>query len=317
MAVRRPAAPRARRGDALDPALPPVPAAPVPAATAPAAPVPEVLPSATPAAPPSAAAPDVAPSAPAPAASPSSAPAARRGPGRRTVLLAGAAAAVVAVPVGVGTLLNRSGSALTASSAEGGTGAAPTSSPFADVADDAEDLAAMLWAHETGVQTALEGDAYAPDRTVTRGQLAVALHRFGGSPEVPVASTPTLFVDLGDDAEQTAALLWLHGRGALWGDAALQVHPDGDATLGCEASMLTALLRPSLAAVGVTWSPVTELAASEDAATAPDLLDLAWLVAAGMLPAGTTLGTGDRVLTRLDVARTLHQADAAITDATA
>lgn len=303
MAVRRPVAPHARRGDALDPVLPAEPALPTPGAVEPAP-----------------AAPAVDPVAPAGArASTPSAPA-RRAPDRRAVLLAGAAAAAVAVPVGAGVLLTRTGSALSASSAAGGPGGSAVTSPFADVADDADDLVAMLWADETGVQPSLEDGTYAPGRTVTRGQLAVALHRFGGSPEVPVASTPALITDLGDDAEQAAALLWLHGRGALWGDAALQVHPDGEATLSCEASMLTALLRPSLAALGVTWSPAAEIAdaaESEDPATAPSLIDLAWLVAAGMLPAGTAVGAVDRALTRADVARALHQADAAITDATA
>src|SRR5699024_601837 len=106
-----------------------------------------------------------------------------QGPRRRALLLAGSAAAVIAVPVtSAGLLTRHEGDALpAASSSGGGSSTAGLTSPFPDVPADAPGLEAMLWAAETGVQPAREDGDYAPDAPVTRGALAVSLLRFAGS----------------------------------------------------------------------------------------------------------------------------------------
>ena len=312
MALRRPAAPRVRpdRPGAPAPAVPrtvlvtPAASAPAPVeaptavqppspAAAPA--LPEVQPGPIPAAPRTVApAPEQHPVGPAPA---------RSVPPRRTLLLAGAAAAAVVGAVSAGAVLPRM--------------LGPASSPFSDVADGDAGLEAMLWADDTGVLPAA-GGAFSPEAVVTRGEVAAALHRFAGTPAVPLEEVPVLIVDLGEDPEQASALLWLHGRGALWGDAELKVHPEDPATREGASGMLAALLRPALAGIGAVWpSGGADGSGGAEGRDLPAGLsqDAAWLTNAGMAPDGSTHWQGEQAVTRAELAAVLHRADGVIANA--
>lgn len=312
MALRRPAAPRVRpdRPGAPAPAVPRTvlvtPTAPAPApveapttvqppspAAAPA--LPEVQPGPIPAAPRTAApAPEQHPVGPVPA---------RSVPPRRTLLLAGAAAAAVVGAVSAGVMLPRV--------------LGPATSPFSDVADGDAGLEAMLWAEETGVLPAA-GGAFSPEAVVTRGEVAAALHRFAGTPAVPLEDVPVLIVDLGEDPAQASALLWLHGRGALWGDAELKVHPEDPATREGASGMLAALLRPALAGIGAVWPSggADGSGGTEGKDLSAELSpDAAWLTSAGMAPDGSTHWQGEQSVTRAELAAVLHRADGVIADA--
>ena len=312
MALRRPAAPRVR---------PDRPGAPAPAAAraglvTPTAPAPAPVEAPTAVQPPSPAAapalPEVQPG-PIPAAPRTVAPApeqhpvgpapARSVPPRRTLLLAGAAAAAVVGAVSAGAVLPRM--------------LGPASSPFSDVADGDAGLEAMLWADDTGVLPAA-GGAFSPEAVVTRGEVAAALHRFAGTPAVPLEEVPVLIVDLGEDPEQASALLWLHGRGALWGDAELKVHPDDPATREGASGMLAALLRPALAGIGAVWpSGGADGSGGAEGRDLPAGLspDAAWLTSAGMAPDGSTHWQGEQAVTRAELAAVLHRADGVIASA--
>ena len=312
MALRRPAAPRVR---------PDRPGAPAPAAAravlaTPTAPAPAPVEAPTTVEPPSPAAapalPEVQPG-PIPAAPRTVAPApeqhpvgpapARSVPPRRTLLLAGAAAAAVVGAVSAGAVLPRM--------------LGPASSPFSDVADGDAGLEAMLWADDTGVLPAA-GGAFSPEAVVTRGEVAAALHRFAGTPAVPLEEVPVLIVDLGEDPEQASALLWLHGRGALWGDAELKVHPDDPATREGASGMLAALLRPALAGIGAVWPSggADGSGGTEGKDLSAELSpDAAWLTSAGMAPDGSTHWQGEQAVTRAELAAVLHRADGVIANA--
>ena len=312
MALRRPAAPRVR---------PDRPGAPAPAAAraglvTPTAPAPAPVEAPTTVQPPSPAAapalPEVQPG-PIPAAPRTVAPApeqhpvgpapARSVPPRRTLLLAGAAAAAVVGAVSAGAALPRM--------------LGPATSPFSDVADGDAGLEAMLWADDTGVLPAA-GGAFSPDAVVTRGEVAAALHRFAGTPAVPLEDVPVLIVDLGEDPEQASALLWLHGRGALWGDAELKVHPDDPATREGASGMLAALLRPALAGIGAVWPSggADGSGGTEGKDLSAELSpDAAWLTSAGMAPDGSTHWQGEQAVTRAELAAVLHRADGVIASA--
>lgn len=310
MAVRRPSPPRLQAGR---PGAAPEPAQPQLAPLAPTPPMPTQPVSAPTAQTPPATLP-VVPE----AGDPRPIRRAGRRAGRRTVLLAGAAAAVV-VPVTAGTLLRREDSeALSAGAARSGPGAGVQEGPlFEDVAAGTPGAEAIRWAHMTGVQPGLSPTEYAPDAQVTRGDIAVALHRLAGSPAVDLGTVPTVFTDLGEDPARVSAVLWLHGRGALWGDAQLRVHPDGPATRDCAAMMLAALMRPALAGMGVTWDASTEvsLPLPEDPSSAPT--DVAWLAAAGMAPDSLAVHdwAGEEGVTRAELAVSLHRADSVIASA--
>ena len=312
MALRRPAAPRVR---------PDRPGAPAPAAAraglvTPTAPAPAPVEAPTTVQPPSPAAapalPEVQPGpipaaprtvAPAPEQHPVNPAPARPAPPRRTLLLAGAAAAAVVGAVSAGAVLPRM--------------LGPASSPFSDVADGDAGLEAMLWADDTGVLPAA-GGAFSPEAVVTRGEVAAALHRFAGTPAVPLEDVPVLIVDLGEDPEQASALLWLHGRGALWGDAELKVHPDDPATREGASGMLAALLRPALAGIGAVWPSggADGSGGTEGKDLSAELSpDAAWLTSAGMAPDGSTHWQGEQAVTRAELAAVLHRADGVIASA--
>ena len=224
-------------------------------------------------------------------------------PPRRTLLLAGAAAAAVVGAVSAGAVLPRM--------------LGPATSPFSDVADGDAGLEAMLWADDTGVLPAA-GGAFSPEAVVTRGEVAAALHRFAGTPAVPLEEVPVLIVDLGEDPEQASALLWLHGRGALWGDAELKVHPEDPATREGASGMLAALLRPALAGIGAVWpSGGADGSGGAEGRDLPAGLsqDAAWLTNAGMAPDGSTHWQGEQAVTRAELAAVLHRADGVIANA--
>ena len=312
MALRRPAAPRVR---------PDRPGAPAPAAAraglvTPTAPAPAPVEAPTTVQPPSPAAapalPEVQPGpipaaprtvAPAPEQHPVTPAPARSVPPRRTLLLAGAAAAAVVGAVSAGAALPRM--------------LGPATSPFSDVADGDAGLEAMLWADDTGVLPAA-GGAFSPEAVVTRGEVAAALHRFAGTPAVPLEDVPVLIVDLGEDPEQASALLWLHGRGALWGDAELKVHPEDPATREGASGMLAALLRPALAGIGAVWPSggADGSGGTEGKDLSAELSpDAAWLTSAGMAPDGSTHWQGEQSVTRAELAAVLHRADGVIASA--
>src|SRR5699024_12028459 len=196
-----------------------------------------------------------------------------------------------------------------------GPGEGSPAAPFADVPADHPDAEAIRWAHETGVQSAPSAAGYLPQAAVTRGDVAVALHRLAGAPPVDLQGLPVLFTDLGEDPARVAAVLWLHGRGALWGDAELRVHPDDPATRDCTATMLTALLRPALAGVGVTWDASADASLPPAEGPTSALADTAWLVAAGVAHEAPADRDGDETVTRADLAVSLHRADTVITAA--
>lgn len=301
--MRRPAAPHLRPGrpGAPTPQTPPAPQAPLRTTAQPSTPQ----------------------SAPAPA--PTASGRGRTGHAgrtrRRAVLLVGAAAAVGGV-MGTAALLREEGGA--DPSAASSQGAAPgddgSTRAFADVPAGDPGAEAMRWAHETGVQPARTPADYAPQTPVTRGDVAMALHRLAGAPAVDLDAVPTLFTDLGAEPAQVTALLWMHGRGALWGDAEMRVRPTEPATRDCAAMMLAALMRPALAGVGVTWDASAEASLPEvDGAgadgTASALTDLAWLKASGMATSGQDSADRDGAaeVTRADLAVSLHRANAVVT----
>ena len=295
MAVRRPPAPHLRAGRPGTPVRP-GPAAPAPLKT----PAPPTTPAPAPAAP------AAGPAWPGPART-----------GRRALLLGGAAAAVGGA-VGAGALLRRGEEALPTAASLGAPAPGSTArAPFDDVPADDPAADAIRWADETGVQPALSPAEYSPRGTVTRADVALALHRLAGAPPVDVDAAPVLLTDLGEDPDQVAALLWLHGRGALWGDAELRVHPEEPATRDCTASMLTGLVRPALAGRGVTWDASAEASVPQAEDPGSAVADVAWLEAAGIAPASLSLAdwSGEDAVTRAELALSLHRADTVITEA--
>lgn len=314
MALRRPHAPRLQSGrpgadpPPVAPELPPEKTAPQLAPTNTAAPrlAPEPMPVSAPDA--------TLESTPGlrPGAASEAAPAAHcTGASRRIVVAAGAVLAVGGIGAGGVFAVRRVlGGDATSSRAQraadtGAADAATASALFADVAGDDPDIDAITWAHEHGVQPALADGSYAPDAEMTRADLARALHAFGGSPQISMDPVPELFADLPADPVTASALLWLHGRGAAWGDDDMQVRPDDPATRDDAAGMVAALLRPGLRGLGVEVDTPTTVPFED--LVPDDSRDVLWLLGAGLLGAAQrTRWDGEQPLRRREVAALLH-----------
>ncbi|MGN0968017.1 MAG: sirohydrochlorin cobaltochelatase [Oscillospiraceae bacterium] len=67
---------------------------------------------------------------------------------------------------------------------------------------------------ELGLIDSKTADTFAPDDSMTRADLAVALYRLAGSP-APAAGAQNPFADVADDAPYRDAVLWAFGKGIL------------------------------------------------------------------------------------------------------
>jgi len=94
--------------------------------------------------------------------------------------------------------------------------AAPEETPFADVADGAWYRDAAAWAAKTGVVTGIAADTFAPDRAMTRQELATTLWRYAGSPKAETDLTG--FSDSGQISPYAeTAMAWAVAGGLLQG----------------------------------------------------------------------------------------------------
>ena len=113
---------------------------------------------------------------------------------------------------------------------------APAGAPsgFVDVAADAYFAGAVGWMVSAGVTTGTTPFTFAPDRLVTRGELATFLHRAAGSPAGGTAS----FVDIDSDDFFAAAVGWVVAEGITTGTSATTFSPHRYVTRGEVATFL-------------------------------------------------------------------------------
>ena len=108
------------------------------------------------------------------------------------------------------------------------------SSGFVDVARDAYYAAAIGWMVDAGITTGTTPSTFAPDRLVTRGELATFLHRAAGSP----AGGNGSFVDVGPDDFFADAVGWMVAEGITTGTSATTFSPHRFVTRGEVATFL-------------------------------------------------------------------------------
>ncbi len=93
--------------------------------------------------------------------------------------------------------------------------AALTEGVFYDVPPDAWYADAVTSLSAAGIMQGVGGGRFAPERTVTRGQLSAILHRIAGRP----SASGTPFTDIAPDAYCAEAAAWAEERGILQGYA--------------------------------------------------------------------------------------------------
>lgn len=114
---------------------------------------------------------------------------------------------------------------------------AEAGSSFGDVSSSAYYAAAVNWASSKGIVNGMGADAFSPNASITREQLAAMLYRYAGEPSVSAdLSAYTDAVSISPYAEK--AVEWCVAKGILSGKSATRLAPQDTATRAECAAML-------------------------------------------------------------------------------
>lgn len=114
---------------------------------------------------------------------------------------------------------------------------AEADSSFRDVSSSAYYAAAVNWASSEGIVNGTGADAFSPNASITREQLAAMLYRYAGEPSVSAdLSAYTDTVDISSYASK--AVEWCVAKGILSGKSATRLAPQDTATRAECAAML-------------------------------------------------------------------------------
>ena len=117
---------------------------------------------------------------------------------------------------------------------------AEADSSFGDVSASAYYAAAVNWASSKGIVNGTGADAFSPDASITREQLAAMLYRYAAEPSVSAdLSAYTDAVSISPYAEK--AVEWCMAKGILSGKSATRLAPQDTATRAECAAMLQRL----------------------------------------------------------------------------
>ncbi len=113
--------------------------------------------------------------------------------------------------------------------------------PFADVVADSYYEAAVIWGYQLGVVNGVAANAFGPEQSITREQLATLLYRFNGSVAVEEDHLAS-FADVDKVSEYAVeALNWAVGEGLINGISTAEgmtLQPAGNATRAQAATLL-------------------------------------------------------------------------------
>ena len=107
---------------------------------------------------------------------------------------------------------------------------AEADSSFGDVSSSAYYAAAVNWASSKGIVNGTGADAFSPNASITREQLAAMLYRYAGEPSVSA--------DLSAYTDAEKAVEWCVAKGILSGKSATRLAPQDTATRAECAAML-------------------------------------------------------------------------------
>lgn len=108
--------------------------------------------------------------------------------------------------------------------------------PFVDVSHDAYYFNSVLWAVDMGITNGTSVNAFSPDVSCTRAQMATFLWRAAGSPDPAGSVNP--FADVPADTYYTKAVQWAYEQGITGGTSATTFSPDATCTRGQMATFL-------------------------------------------------------------------------------
>lgn len=116
-----------------------------------------------------------------------------------------------------------------------------TDLPFTDVPSDSWYAVSVAWASGNGIVNGMGGGLFAPDRNITREQMAVMLYRYAGFTGLPADTKGDLtgFTDAGQCSDWAVdAMSWTVGAGIVGGRTNGSLDPGGTATRAEVSAML-------------------------------------------------------------------------------
>lgn len=122
-----------------------------------------------------------------------------------------------------------------------GKPAAETESAFTDVTAGKWYYNAVVWAVENGIVNGVSADTFAPNKKITREQMAAILCRYASYKGMDVSAEADLsgYTDAGDISRYAvASMQWAVGEGIIRGRTATTIAPKGNATRAEAATVL-------------------------------------------------------------------------------
>ena len=168
---------------------------------------------------------------------------------------------------------------------------------FGDVDADKFYSEAVQWMVDEGLTNGTSPGCFSPDRSTTRGEVAVFLHRYAGQ---PVGGTES-FTDVAPHHYHHAAVAWMASRGITTGASPTTFEPDRSVTRGELAAFMHRFIDP----------PSRGSQAFDDVDSTDFFADaVAWMVADG-ITTGTSATTfhPNRPVTRAELATFLFRID--------
>ncbi len=152
------------------------------------------------------------------------------------------------------------------------------------------------WAYANGLMKGYENGDFGPADNLTRGQFAIILHRYEGTPDVTEKST---FPDVADGLYYSDAIIWAKGTGVVGGYANGNFGPDDYMTREQLATMMYRYAKYK----GYDVDKKTDLTAFPDAGNVTEFAETAmsWAVAKGLITGDNgnlnPQGTANRAVT--------------------
>lgn len=166
---------------------------------------------------------------------------------------------------------------------------------YADVPADAWCAGAVIFCRDAGLMSGTSATQFSPNRTVTRGMLAVVLHRMAGSPQV---SVQTAFTDVAEDAWYAPAIRWASAANVMGGYGGGRFAPEEPVT---RQQLAAVLWRRSGSPAGQGPDFADEASIAPYAAQAVD-----WARSTGLMSGGTdNRFNPENPLTRAQLAQVL------------
>ena len=110
--------------------------------------------------------------------------------------------------------------------------------PFVDVTEGNRFYDAILWAYQEGITSGKTKTTFCPDDVCTRGQVAMFLYLYAGSPDVSDVENP--FEDVAEGNRFYNAILWAYAEGITYGKTETTFEINGPCT---RAQVVTFLYR--------------------------------------------------------------------------